>query len=119
MLQNVMTIGDEGPRRLLAAILLRACADAHKGDAGALEFIESDDSAAMADALHLRQWPPSRDMLCDFTGMKERRRILRAEERKPSVKTTGGRIGQLDFSDDRTHTTDNRMRSGRPSVTST
>jgi hypothetical protein len=52
-----------GARRLVAAVLLLACLDAHKGDGAALAWLGSEESAAWAGLLGLDRWPPSPGML--------------------------------------------------------
>lgn len=119
MFDDVTTISDSGTRRLLAAILLRACADASNGDRGAMRFLKSTYSAAIAQTLEVRQWPPTLDMLCGMGELKSRKKSLNADERETGVKRAGRESVALDFSSRSTHTSGNRTKAGRSSVGST
>ncbi len=72
---------DEAPdplRRLVAAVLLRACLDAHAGQWGARLWLESDQAYAWAEALGLAHWPPRLDQLDTRRDLQRRAMALQA-----------------------------------------
>jgi len=66
-------------RRLVCAVLLRACLDAHAGQwkRGVWRWIHSRRAAMWAALAGFDQWPPKREQLGD---MAELRRRLRETE---------------------------------------
>ena len=107
-MSDVLSGGEaEGARRLLAAMMLRACYDAHRGDVDAIEWLHSDDAAKFAEYLDLAKWPPRLDML--GTPHELARRAS-----GESVKTALTESDPLDFLSHSTHTSDNeRNRAGK------
>lgn len=63
-------------RRLLAAVLLRACLDAAEGDGGALAWLGSDQARAWAELVGLDRWPPAPGQLARRSELEQRARLL-------------------------------------------
>lgn len=62
----------EACRRLLVAVLLAACLDAHEGRADARDWLTSDQARAWAEELGFDAWPPTPDMLAGRGELRRR-----------------------------------------------
>lgn len=97
----------QAERRLIAAVMLRACLDAHKGDLEAQGWIMSDTATIFAEWLNINCWPPRLDQLGTHDDLSSRAHKL-------DVKPTRSESGRLDFLSRSTHTSDSeRNRAGK------
>jgi len=66
-------------RRLVAAMLLRACLDAASGAPGAAVWLQSAEAASWAELIELECWPPTVRQFSSRRELERRSRTFTTE----------------------------------------